>query len=117
MHLAKLPIDSQMGKMLVIATLFRCLDPITSAVAALSYKTPFYTPLDQERRVDEVKRKLSLRMHSDHLLVHNTICAYRESRAAHRDRDFCYNHFVSLTTLQQLERMKQQFSELLHNYK
>ncbi|KAH8377425.1 hypothetical protein KR093_005401 [Drosophila rubida] len=117
MHLAKMPIDPQMGKMILMSALFRCLDPITSAAAALSYKMPFYTPMGQERRVDEAKRRLSRNMRSDHLLVHNAISGYRESRAEHRDRDFCYNNFLSTMTLQQLERMKQQFADLLNNYK
>ncbi|XP_034098072.2 ATP-dependent DNA/RNA helicase DHX36 [Drosophila albomicans] len=117
MHLAKMPIDPQMGKMILMSALFRCLDPITSAAAALSYKMPFYTPMGQERRVDEAKRRLSNNMRSDHLLVHNAIAGYRESRLEHRDRDFCFNNFLSTMTLQQLERMKQQFADLLNNYK
>lgn len=117
MHLAKMPIDPQMGKMILISALFRCLDPITSVAAALSYKSPFYTPMDKEQRVDEAKRRLSQNMRSDHIMLHNTICGYRESRQAHRDRDFCYNNFLSKMTLQQLERMKQQFSQLLYNSK
>ncbi|KAH8392172.1 hypothetical protein KR215_002281 [Drosophila sulfurigaster] len=117
MHLAKMPIDPQMGKMILMSALFRCLDPITSAAAALSYKMPFYTPMGQERRVDEAKRQLSHNMRSDHLLVHNAIAGYRESRLEHRDRDFCFNNFLSTMTLQQLERMKQQFADLLNNYK
>ncbi|XP_060648750.1 ATP-dependent DNA/RNA helicase DHX36 isoform X2 [Drosophila nasuta] len=117
MHLAKMPIDPQMGKMILMSALFRCLDPITSAAAALSYKMPFYTPMGQERRVDDAKRRLSNNMRSDHLLVHNAIAGYRESRLEHRDRDFCFNNFLSTMTLQQLERMKQQFADLLNNYK
>ncbi|EDW13519.1 ATP-dependent DNA/RNA helicase DHX36 isoform X2 [Drosophila mojavensis] len=117
MHLAKLPIDPQVGKMILISALFRCVDPITSVAAALSYKNPFYTPLGQEQRVDQAKRRMAQGMHSDHLMIHNTICNYRESVENHRDRDFCYNNFLSHMTLQQLERMKSQFSELLSNYK
>ncbi|XP_016976027.1 ATP-dependent DNA/RNA helicase DHX36 [Drosophila rhopaloa] len=117
MHLAKLPIDPQMGKMILMSALFCCLDPITSAAAALSFKSPFYAPLGQESRVDEIKRRMARNMRSDHLLVHNTIIDYRESRYAHAERDFCYKNFLSSMTLQQLERMKNQFSELLYNYK
>ncbi|KAH8333923.1 hypothetical protein KR059_004546 [Drosophila kikkawai] len=117
MHLAKLPIDPQMGKMILMSALFCCLDPVTSAAAALSFKSPFYAPLGKESRVDEIKRKMARNMRSDHLLVHNTIQAYRESRHMHAERDFCYKNFLSSTTLNQLEGMKNQFSELLYNYK
>ncbi|XP_020809319.1 ATP-dependent RNA helicase DHX36 isoform X2 [Drosophila serrata] len=117
MHLAKLPIEPQMGKMILMSALFCCLDPVTSAAAALSFKSPFYAPLGKESQVDEIKRKMARNMRSDHLLVHNTIQAYRESRQVHAERDFCYKNFLSSMTLQQLERMKNQFSELLYNYK
>ncbi|XP_001356858.2 ATP-dependent DNA/RNA helicase DHX36 [Drosophila pseudoobscura] len=113
-HLAKLPVDPQMGKMMLMSALFCCLDPITSAAAALSYKSPFYTPLGLESRVDQVKRQMAHNMRSDHLMVHNTICSYRKSRG---DRNFCYTNYLSYMTLQQLERMKNQFAELLCNYK
>ncbi|KAH8413569.1 hypothetical protein KR009_012359 [Drosophila setifemur] len=117
MHLAKLPIDPQMGKMILMSALFCCLDPITSAAAALSFKSPFYSPLGKESLVDEIKRKMARNMRSDHLLVHNTMKAYRESRQCHSERDFCHKNFCSSMTLQQLERMKNQFAELLYNYK
>ncbi|SPP79617.1 ATP-dependent DNA/RNA helicase DHX36 [Drosophila guanche] len=115
-HLAKLPVDPQMGKMMLMSALFCCLDPITSAAAALSYKSPFYTPLGQESRVDQVKRRMAHSVRSDHLMVHNTICAYRKSGRS-GDRNFCYTNYLSYMTLQQLERMKHQFAELLCNYK
>ncbi|EDW75986.1 uncharacterized protein Dwil_GK15229 [Drosophila willistoni] len=117
MHLAKLPIDPQMGKMILMSALFGCLDPITSAAAALSYKTPFYSPLGQEKRADEVKRQFARNMRSDHLMIHNTVVCFRETRQACREREYCYNNFLSITTLNQLERMKNQFSESLHKYK
>ncbi|XP_017097323.2 ATP-dependent DNA/RNA helicase DHX36 [Drosophila bipectinata] len=117
MHLAKLPIDPQMGKMILMSALFCCLDPITSAAAALSHKSPFYSPLGQESRLDEIKRDLARNMRSDHLLVHNAIIGYRESRSFRTDRDFCYKNFLSYMTLQQIEDMKHQFSELLFNSK
>lgn len=117
MHLAKLPIDPQMGKMILMSALFCCLDPITSAAAALSYKSPFYSPLGQESRLDEIKRQMARNMRSDHLLVHNTVIGFRESRFSRSDRDFCRKHFLSFTTMQQIENMKGQFSELLFNSK
>ncbi|KAH8325874.1 hypothetical protein KR067_009434 [Drosophila pandora] len=117
MHLAKLPIDPQMGKMILMSALFCCLDPITSAAAALSYKSPFYSPLGQESRLDEIKRDLARNMRSDHLLVHNTVIGFRESRSTRSDRDFCRKNFLSFMTMQQIENMKGQFSELLFNSK
>lgn len=44
-HLAKLPVDPQAGKMLLLAAMFSCLDPIASIASSISYKDPFVCPL------------------------------------------------------------------------
>lgn len=44
-HLAQLPMDPQLGKMILLAALFRCLDPVLSIAASLSFKDPFILPL------------------------------------------------------------------------
>ncbi|XP_067646025.1 ATP-dependent DNA/RNA helicase DHX36 [Eurosta solidaginis] len=113
MHLARLPVDPQVGKMLIMAALFRCMDPITTVAAGLSYKSPFYTPLGKEKDVDRVKRDLSMNKRSDHLLIDNVILSYRESREDGTGRDFCYKNFLNLGTLNQIEEMKRQFASLL----
>uniref|UniRef100_W8B7C0 RNA helicase n=1 Tax=Ceratitis capitata TaxID=7213 RepID=W8B7C0_CERCA len=113
MHLARLPVDPQIGKMLVMAALFRCMDPITSVAAGLSFKSPFYTPLGKEKDVDRVKRELSANKRSDHLMIDNVVLNYRESLEDGSERDFCYKNFLNLGTLQQLEDMKRQFASLL----
>ena len=37
-HLAKLPLDPQTGKMILMASIFSCIDPILSVAASLSFK-------------------------------------------------------------------------------
>lgn len=44
-HLAKLPLDPQIGKMLLMGVTMSCLNPILSIAATLSFKDPFYLPL------------------------------------------------------------------------
>ncbi|XP_037812159.1 ATP-dependent DNA/RNA helicase DHX36 [Lucilia sericata] len=115
LHLAHLPIDPQMGKMILMSALFRCLDPITSAAAGLSYKSPFYTPMGLEKKVDAIKRELSNNCKSDHLLIHNVIEGYREAKDNNCHMNYCYENFLSHTTLTQIENMKRQFADLLKN--
>ncbi|XP_058987315.1 ATP-dependent DNA/RNA helicase DHX36-like [Musca domestica] len=115
LHLARLPIDPQMGKMILMAALFRCLDPITSAAAGISFKSPFYTPLGLEKKVDNIKRDLAQNTKSDHLLIHNVIKSYRTACDQGRDMNFCYNNFLSKSTVSQIENMKKQFAEILRN--
>ena len=40
-HLAALPVDVRVGKLLLLGASFGCLDPILTIAAALSYKSPF----------------------------------------------------------------------------
>uniref|UniRef100_A0A1A9X0T9 RNA helicase n=1 Tax=Glossina brevipalpis TaxID=37001 RepID=A0A1A9X0T9_9MUSC len=113
LHLARLPIDPQMGKMILMAGLFRCVDPITSAAAGISFKSPFYTPLGFEQTVDRVKRELSDGIRSDHLLTHRTLRGFREARESGRLSEYCYRKFLSNSILTQLENMKKQFADHL----
>lgn len=53
--LSKLPTDVHLGKLLLIAVIFRCLDPALTIAAALSSKSPFVTPLGMEEEADRAK--------------------------------------------------------------
>lgn len=44
-HLARLPMDPQTGKMLLMAAIFSCLDPVLTVASCLSFKEPFVIPL------------------------------------------------------------------------
>ena len=48
-HLARLPMDPQTGKMLIMAALFSCLDPVLTVASCLSFKEPFVVPLVRPR--------------------------------------------------------------------
>ena len=66
-HLAQLPVDPLMGRMLLMAAIFSCVSPILTIAAALSFKQPFViVPLGQEKLVEENKRKMARGTKSDH---------------------------------------------------
>jgi len=46
-HLSKLPMDPYTGKMILMAAIFSCLDPILSCAASLSFKDCFHMPIGQ----------------------------------------------------------------------
>lgn len=58
-HLAQLPMDARLGKLLLIACSLGCLAPALSIAACLSHKTPFSTPVDQQDAVQRVKMSLA----------------------------------------------------------
>ena len=116
-HLAQLPMDPQTGKMILLGAIFCCLDPILSVAASLSFKDPFVVPLGKEEVVDKVKCQLSRGTRSDHLMLANAILEWEDAKASGWDRKFCWEHFLSESTLRMLDNMKRQFAEHLHQQK
>lgn len=40
-HLASLPVDVRIGKLMLLGTIFRCLDPALTIAASRAHKSPF----------------------------------------------------------------------------
>ncbi|KAH9944510.1 P-loop containing nucleoside triphosphate hydrolase protein [Epithele typhae] len=106
--LSQLPTDVHLGKFLLIATLFRCLDPALTIAATLNSKSPFLTPLGCEAEAE--RAKLSFRVeNSDFLTIHNAFASWRRASANGIARKFCKQNYLSHQNLQQIEELRQQF--------
>ncbi|KAK9842413.1 hypothetical protein WJX84_005272 [Apatococcus fuscideae] len=122
-HLAQLPVDARMGKLLVVAALLGCLAPALTVAACLSYKSPFSAPVGQQ---DQARRamqglatagtsSLASGQQSDHLLM---VAAYEGWQAAKKQgrnaqRSFAQRHFLSEQTLEMISDMRNQFGSML----
>lgn len=62
-HLASLPVDPRIGKMLLLGAVFRCLNPVLTIAAALAYRPPFVAPLEKRDEADKAKRSLRVVRH------------------------------------------------------
>lgn len=78
-HLAALPVDVRIGKLMLYGAIFQCLDSVLTIAACLGNKSPFVSPLNKRVEADKAKRQFALG-NSDHLTVLN---AYRVSRRMH----------------------------------
>ena len=135
-HLAALPIDVRIGKLLVLGTMLqcaaaslacllptvhgqhrllrllrRCADPALTLAAALSVKSPFVAPYGRRNEADESKANWAVGA-SDHLAV---LRAYQAWDALPNERKrwaFCAEHFLSHKALQTIAQTKR---ELLEN--
>merc|ERR1719322_2049148 len=114
-HLAKLPMDPQTGKMILLGAIFSCLDPILSVAASLSFKDAFIIPIGKESVVDKKRLELSKNTKSDHLMLANVMSEWEEAVIRKQGREYCWDNFLSEITLRMLENMKQQFVEHLYN--
>lgn len=112
--LSKLPTDVHLGKFLLIATLFRCLDPALTIAAALNSKSPFLTPFGLEQEADRAKASFksgefcfntrsgfradltSTSDNSDFLTLHNAFSSWRKASSNPSFvRKFCRQNFLS----------------------
>jgi Helicase associated domain (HA2)/Oligonucleotide/oligosaccharide-binding (OB)-fold len=58
-HLAQMPVDIRIGKMLITASLLNCIEPALTVAAALAGKSPFTSPPDKSRKMDASRAHLS----------------------------------------------------------
>ncbi|KAJ6519955.1 P-loop containing nucleoside triphosphate hydrolase protein [Mycena sanguinolenta] len=105
--LSKLPTDVHLGKFLLIAALFRCLDPALTIAAALNSKSPFVTPFGHEQEADRAKMTFRTE-NSDFLTIHNAFASWRRTNPSFV-REFCRKNYLSHQNLQQIEELRQQF--------
>ncbi|TPX37466.1 hypothetical protein SmJEL517_g00761 [Synchytrium microbalum] len=111
-HLAKLPVDVRIGKLILFGSIFGCLDRVLTIAAALSHQSPFMAPFEKRDIAGERKKGFSLGS-SDHLTV---LVAYEEwikARQSGKDKDFLWYNFLSGKTLSMIAGIKRQLLELL----
>lgn len=115
-HLAFLPMDPQLGKALLCACLFQCLDPILTITAALrylsvwrlwawlsphialaSFRNPFVMPINKQQEVDACRRRLACHSQSDHYALLRAIRGYQHAkRKGHREANrYCWDNYLS----------------------
>ncbi|KAL5535622.1 hypothetical protein ACEPAF_3716 [Sanghuangporus sanghuang] len=107
--LSKLPTDVHLGKFLLIAALFSCLDPALTIAATLNSKSPFVTPFGLEQEADRAKNSFKIG-NSDFLTIHYAFSSWRKASGnPNFVRKFCRQNFLSPQNLQQIEDLRQQF--------
>ncbi|XP_044758152.1 ATP-dependent DNA/RNA helicase DHX36 [Coccinella septempunctata] len=111
-HLAKLPLTPQIGKMLLFGALFNCLEPILNIAVVLDYRDPFVLPLGKEKIADKKRKEFANGCQSDHLFMDKLISTF-ESLSASERKKFCWEYFLSWSTMTQLVKLKKDFMENL----
>ncbi|XP_075124871.1 ATP-dependent DNA/RNA helicase DHX36 [Leptodactylus fuscus] len=114
-HLARLPVEPHIGKMMLFGALFCCLDPVLTIAASLSFKDPFVIPLGKEKLADSKRKELSQNTKSDHFTALNAFRGWERAKqwGPRAERDYCWDNFLSPNTLKMLGNMKEQFAEHL----
>ena len=110
-HLASLPVDCRVGKLILLGAMFGVADSALTIAATLSSRSPFMSPPARREEADRAKRNLAFGQ-SDHLTA---LRAYLEfDSMGPRDRfDFARENFLGIKTLQTIAGLKRQLLELL----
>lgn len=114
-HLATLPVDPRVGKCLIYASLFGCVDPLLTLAASMSSRSPFNSPFDQREQADEARKNFSVDG-SDHLTILNVFDQWSQFRQTNGNRavsEFEKQNFLSRLTLHQMDDLRRQYHSLL----
>ncbi|KAM7255732.1 hypothetical protein ACFE04_008630 [Oxalis oulophora] len=112
-HLCTLPLDPNIGKMLLMGAIFKCLNPALTIAAAVAYRDPFVLPIDHKKAADEAKRSFAGDSCSDHVALLKAFEGYKDAKQNGNERNFCWENFLSPMTLRMIEDMRMQFLDLL----
>ncbi|KAL7225922.1 hypothetical protein ACSBR1_021134 [Camellia fascicularis] len=58
-HLCTLPLDPNIGKMLLMGSIFQCLNPALTIASALAHRDPFVLPINRKEEADDAKRSFA----------------------------------------------------------
>ncbi|XP_015438382.1 PREDICTED: putative ATP-dependent RNA helicase DHX57 [Dufourea novaeangliae] len=112
-HLAALPVDVRIGKLILFGAIFCCLDSALTIAACLSHKSPFTIPFEKRHEIDAKKEFYTA--NSDHLTVLKAYKKWLETcaRSNYAGQVFANENYLSIRTLYTLADIKYQFLELL----
>ncbi|XP_062869966.1 ATP-dependent RNA helicase DHX29 isoform X1 [Trichomycterus rosablanca] len=113
-HLASLPVDAKIGKMLVFGAVLGCLEPIATIAAAMSEKSPFSTPMNRKEEANLARDALSMSS-SDHLTIYNAYLGWKKAcqDGLRTEMAFCRKHFLNRTALITIENVKQELVRMV----
>jgi HrpA-like RNA helicase len=114
-HLAMLPVEPRVGKMMIYGALFGCIEPALTIAASMSSKNPFVSPFENRDAADEARQQFSTE-DSDHLTVLTAFNEWKDVRRTNGERaakDFLRDNFLSRMTLFQMDDLRKQYSQLL----
>ncbi|KAG0317927.1 hypothetical protein BGZ99_005957 [Dissophora globulifera] len=115
-HMADIPADLRVAKMLIYGAVFRCLEPILVVASCMSVKSPFVSPMD--KRDDAQSKKMQFATAKSDLLTawkaYDTWEKMKDSGASRSElKNFCEENYLSTNTLFEIQNLKSQYLEVL----
>ena len=117
--LLQLPIDAQMGRLVLFGSFFRCLDQALSLAAILTNRDPFVSPMHLKEESARRKNSFSPEEFRSDALA--TLRAYNQWWAMQRRGEymaanrFCVDNFLSKPTLLMIQKIKGHILQSLYD--
>jgi len=113
-QLAKLPLDAHLGKLVLLSSMFGCVDVAITIAAILSSKSPFLTPFGARQRADAARLAFK-KGDSDLLTTYNAYRSWKAvcTTAGRSEVQFCHQNFLSPQNLGNIEDLKAQLLSAL----
>ncbi len=113
-HLAKIPADVRIAKMLLMGAILQCASPVATVAAALSDKSPFLAPIERRAEARMARKEFSVdqqgnHMRSDHLCVVRAFDMWEKmiaDKGRARAQAWCRSKFLSWSTLHSIKRTR-----------
>ncbi|XP_051523162.1 3'-5' RNA helicase YTHDC2 isoform X2 [Myxocyprinus asiaticus] len=110
LHLADLPVEPHLGKMVLCAVVLKCLDPILTIACTLAHRDPFVLPsqASQKRVAMLCRKRFTANTFSDHMALLRAFQAWQKARSDGWERAFCEKNFLSQATMEIIVGMRTQ---------
>lgn len=124
-HLAQLPVDVNIGKILIMGTLLSCLSPVLSIAACLSHKSPFTASQNKDEMramaapfLSKDKKFISSEQQSDHLVLAAALQGWIDAKASGgiaAAKKYSKKYSLSVQNIGIIMEMRDQFATMLEN--
>ncbi|KAM8961708.1 ATP-dependent RNA helicase DHX29 isoform 2-T2 [Pelodytes ibericus] len=113
-HLAALPVNVKIGKMLIFGAIFGCLDTVAILAATMTEKSPFITPIGRKDEADLAKSAMAT-ANSDHLTIFSAYMGWKTIRSEgyNSEMSYCRKNFLNRKSLLTIEDVKQELIRLV----
>ena len=109
-HLLELPLPPRLGKMVLVATILKCLDPVLTIASCLAHKHPFVLPkfAEDKNALNAVRLAFGAGSWSDHMILVKVFQQWLKAQSEGWEKKFCAKNFVSSATMEMIYGIKGQ---------
>ncbi|KAH7100130.1 P-loop containing nucleoside triphosphate hydrolase protein [Auriculariales sp. MPI-PUGE-AT-0066] len=114
-HMATMPLDLQLAKILILGAIFSCVQPVLIIAACLSGKPLFLNPMEKRKEAGAARQRF-LTANSDLLTCVAAFEAAEEevrTSGMRHSRDFFEDNFISQTAFREISSLTEDFWQCL----